>query len=167
MENEMQNNTENNPVIPPVKQLRSPDYAVGIEGFRSIILKAGLSTPNEIIDDGKIHRFSSNGKPTDNAGWYVLFTDGIAAGAFGCWREDVKINWCSVDEATLTQSERYEFNKKMAEAKKLREHEEETNRTKARSKASKIWEQSVKPPTDHSYLISKRVQSHGLKLSRG
>ena len=112
MENEMQNNTENSPVTPPVKHARSPDYATGLEGFRSEISKAGLSLPNEIIYDGRIHRFSSNGKPTDNAGWYVLFTDGIPAGTFGCWREDVKINWCSVDEATLTQSERYEFKKK-------------------------------------------------------
>ncbi|SVB80956.1 uncharacterized protein METZ01_LOCUS233810, partial [marine metagenome] len=102
MENEMQNNTENSPVTPPVKQGRSPEYAAGIEGFRSEISKAGLSLPNEIIDDGRIHRFSSNGKTTDNAGWYVLFTDGIPAGTFGCWREDVKINWCSVDKATLT-----------------------------------------------------------------
>ena len=166
MENEMQNNTENSPVIPPVMHGRTLDYVTELEGFRSEISKAGLSLPNEIIYDGRIHRFSSNGKPTDNAGWYVLFPDGIPAGTFGCWRKDVKINWCSVDEATLTQSERYEFNKKMAEAKKLREHEEEINRTKARSKASKIWEQSVKPPTDHPYLISKRAQSHGLKLSR-
>ena len=37
MENEMQNNTENSPVIPPVKQGRSPEYAAGIEGFRSEI----------------------------------------------------------------------------------------------------------------------------------
>ena len=164
MENEMQNNTENNPVIPPVKQLRSPDYATEFEGFRSIILKAGLSTPNEIIDDGKIHRFSSNGKPTDNAGWYVLFTDGIAAGAFGCWREGVNIKWCSGDEAKLTQSEMYEFNKKMAEAKRLREHEEEINRTKARSKASKIWTQSTEEPTDHPYLISKEGTATWFKV---
>ncbi len=167
MENEMQNTIETNPVTTPVKHARSLEYAAGIEVFRSEILKAGLSLPNEIIDDGRIHRFSSNGKPTDNAGWYVLFTDGIAAGAFGCWREDVKINWCSVDKATLTQSEMHEFNKKMAEAKKLREHEEEINRTKARSKASKIWEQSAEAPTDHPYLLSKKVQPHGLKLSRG
>ena len=60
----MQNNTENSPVTPPVKHARSPDYAFGIEGFRSEILKAGLSLPNEIIDDGRIHRFSSNGKTT-------------------------------------------------------------------------------------------------------
>ena len=92
----MQNNTENSPVVPPVKQGRSPEYTAGIEGFRSEILKAGLTSPNEIIDDGRIHRFSSNGKTSDNAGWYVLFTDGIAAGAFGCWREGVNIKWCSV-----------------------------------------------------------------------
>ena len=112
MENEMQNNTENSPLTPPVMHGRTLDYATEIEGFRSEISKAGLSLPNEIIYDGRIHRFSSNGKPTDNAGWYVLFTDGIAAGAFGCWREDIKIKWCSVDKAILTQSERYEFNKK-------------------------------------------------------
>ena len=163
----MQNNTENNPVIPPVKQGRSPDYATEFEGFRSEISKAGLSLPNEIIDDGRIHRFSSNGKTTDNAGWYVLFTGGIAAGTFGCWREDVKINWCSVDEAKLTQSERHEFNKKIKEAKKQREQEEERNRTKARNKANNIWKQSTDAPTDHPYLLSKKVQPHGLKLSRG
>jgi putative DNA primase/helicase len=171
MENEMANNTENSPLIPPVKQGRSLEYAAGIEGFRSEILKAGLTSPNEIIDDGRIHRFSSNGKTKDNAGWYVLFTDGIAAGAFGCWRENVKIKWCSVDEAELTQPEKHEFYKKIAEVKKQREHEEEINRTKARSKArskaSKIWEQSAEAPTDHSYLLSKKVQPHGLKLSRG
>jgi len=163
----MQNNTENSPVTPPVKHARSPDYAAEIEGFRSEISKAGLSLPNEIIDDGRIHRFSSNGKPTDNAGWYVLFTDGIPAGAFGCWREGVNIKWCSVNESNLTQPEKHEFNKKIAEAKKQREHEEERNRTKARNKANNIWEQSTEAPTDHPYLLSKKVHPHGLKSSRG
>ena len=109
MENEMQNTIETNPVTTPVKHARSPEYATGIEVFRSEILKAGLSLPNEIIDDGRIHRFSSNGKTTDNAGWYVLFTDGIAAGAFGSWREGVNIKWCSVDDAKLNQSQKREF----------------------------------------------------------
>ena len=57
---EMQNRTENSPEIPPVKQGRSLEYAAGIEGFRSEILKAGLSLPNDIIVDGRIHRFSSS-----------------------------------------------------------------------------------------------------------
>ncbi len=163
----MQNNTENSPVTPPVKQGRSLEYAAEIEEFRSEILKAGLSSPNEIIDDGRIHRFSSNGKATDNAGWYVLFTDGIAAGAFGCWREGVNIKWCSVNESNLTLPEKHEFDKKIAEAKKQREHEEERNRTKARNKANHIWTQSTEAPIDHTYLLSKKMQPHGLKLSRG
>ena len=167
MENEMQNRTENSPVTPPVMHGRTLDYATEIEVFRSEISKAGLSSPENIIDDGRIHRFSSNGKTTDNAGWYVLFTDGIAAGAFGCWREGVNIKWCYVDEAKLTQPEKHEFYKKIAEAKKQREEEEERNRAKARNKANNIWTQSTEAPTNHLYLLSKKVQPHGLKLSRG
>ena len=96
-----------------------------------------------------------------------LFTDGIAAGAFGCWREGVNIKWCSVNESNLTLPEKHEFNKKITEAKKQREHEDERNRTKARNKANQIWKQSTEAPTNHLYLLSKKVQPHGLKLSRG
>ena len=163
----MQNRTENSPLIPPVMHGRTLDYATEIEVFRSEISKAGLSLPNEIIDDGRIHRFSSNGKTTDNAGWYVLFTDGIAAGAFGCWREGVNIKWCSVDDAKLNQSQKREFYKKIEEAKKQREQEEERNRAESVSRANQIWKQSTEAPTDHSYLQSKKVQPHNLKLSRG
>ena len=163
----MQNTIETNPVTTPVKHARSLEYAAGIEGFRSEILKAGLSLPNEIIDDGRIHRFSSNGKTSDNAGWYVLFTDGIAAGAFGCWRKGINIKWCSVNEAKLTQLEKHDFNKKIEETKKQREQEEERNRAKARIRANQTWKQSTEAPTDHPYLQSKKVQPHGLKLSRG
>jgi len=163
----MQNKLENNRLIPPVKQGRSLEYAAGIEGFRSEILKAGLSLPNEIIDDGRIHRFSSNGKTSDNAGWYVLFTNGISAGAFGCWREGVNIKWCSGDEAKLNQSQKHDLNLKIEEEKKQREHEEEINRTKARNRANHIWTQSTEAPTEHPYLLSKKVQPHDLKLYRG
>ena len=51
----MQNRTENSPVIPPVKQGISPDNTAGLEGFRSAISTAGLSLPNEIIADERIH----------------------------------------------------------------------------------------------------------------
>ncbi|SVC90091.1 uncharacterized protein METZ01_LOCUS342945, partial [marine metagenome] len=167
MENIMRDITETNPVTPPVKHGRSLDYAAEIERFQSEIIKSGLEPPREILADGQIHRFSSNGKTTDNAGWYVIFTDGIPAGAFGCWRTGINIRWSSVNEAKLNQSQKLEFNKKIEEAKKLREQEEERNRAKARSKASKIWTQSTEAPTNHPYLISKKVQPHGLKLSRG
>ena len=80
---------------------------VGITNqFKDAISSAGLNQPEEIIDDGKIHRFSSSGKPRDEAGWYVLHNDGVAAGAFGCWREGFTQNWCSKATAQMTQVER-------------------------------------------------------------
>ena len=167
MENIMRDITETNQVIPPVMHGRSLDYAAEIERFQSEIIKSGLVPPREILADGQIHRFSSNGKTTDNAGWYVIFTDGIPAGVFGCWRTGINIRWSSVNEAKLNQSQKLEFNKKIEEAKKLREQEEERNSAKARIRANQIWEQSTEAPATHPYLQSKKVQPHGLKLSRG
>lgn len=37
-----------------------------LEQFRLAIAAAGLTPPTEIIDDGAIHRFSTNGKPVTN-----------------------------------------------------------------------------------------------------
>jgi putative DNA primase/helicase len=48
--------------------------------FSDAIRASGLPPPDSIIDDGKLHRFSSNGKRSDDAGWYVLFGGDIPAG---------------------------------------------------------------------------------------
>jgi len=42
------------------------------QSFKESMLKAGLKPPSKIFSDGKFHRFSTNGKPNDDAGWYVL-----------------------------------------------------------------------------------------------
>ena len=65
-----------------------------IEHFRFAIAAAGLEAPDCINPDGAIHRFSTNGKRSDDSGWYMLLTDGVAAGAFGCWREGLTQTWC-------------------------------------------------------------------------
>ena len=43
-----------------------------LESFRKAMLENGLVPTTEIVADGKFHRFSTNGKPSDDAGWYVL-----------------------------------------------------------------------------------------------
>ena len=64
-----------------------------IEQFRAAIYSAGLSPPEVIEPNGKLHRFASNGKPSDDAGWYVFHDDGIPAGAFGDWRGGLSETW--------------------------------------------------------------------------
>jgi putative DNA primase/helicase len=64
-----------------------------IEQFRAAIHSAGLNPPEVIEPNGKLHRFASNGKPSDDAGWYVFHDDGIPAGAFGDWRDGLSETW--------------------------------------------------------------------------
>jgi len=63
------------------------------EQFRDAIQKAGLHPPEVIEPDGKLHRFPSNGKRSDDAGWYVFRDDNIPAGAFGDWRTGASETW--------------------------------------------------------------------------
>lgn len=43
-----------------------------IDQFKSAMLAAGLTPPDDIIGEGGIHRFSTNNKGGDTAGWYIL-----------------------------------------------------------------------------------------------
>ena len=61
--------------------------------FREAIRSAGLEPPDIIKADGKLRRFASNGKRSDDAGRYVLHGDGIPAGAFGDWRTGISESW--------------------------------------------------------------------------
>ena len=76
-------------------QARAPPPSLhdAIAQFRSAIAGVGLTPPDTIEADGEVHRFASNGKRGDDAGWYVLHGDGLPAGTFGCWRLGISENW--------------------------------------------------------------------------
>lgn len=63
------------------------------ERFRAAIEAAGLAAPAAILADGRLHRFPTAARRGDDAGWYVLHDDGIAAGAFGDWRTGLSATW--------------------------------------------------------------------------
>jgi len=62
------------------------------EQFRDAIRSAGLEPP-EVIEPDKLHRFSTNGTCSDDAGWYIFYGDGIPAGSFGDWRSGLSQTW--------------------------------------------------------------------------
>jgi phage/plasmid primase-like uncharacterized protein len=49
--------------------------------LRKAMLEAGLTPPDQIWLDGKVHRFASNTKGKaghgDKPGWYVAYADGV------------------------------------------------------------------------------------------
>src|SRR5262245_38254848 len=65
-----------------------------VQQVRTAMQDAGLQPPEVIEPDGELHRFSSNGRRGDDAGWYVLHLDAMMpAGAFGDWRSGVHQKW--------------------------------------------------------------------------
>ena len=139
-----------------------------ISRLREAMGKHGLR-PKEIIADGKFHRFSSNGKPQDKAGYYVLFPDGpVLAGAFGNWRGvNGSIKWSEKAETAMDPAELKAYREAMEAARKLREAALQEARELARTKAQNIWTAAGPASGDHPYLTAKEVKAYGLRVHNG
>jgi putative DNA primase/helicase len=134
-----------------------------INQFRIAISNAGLTPPEEIIGDGVIHRFSSNGKTANKSGWYILHSDGIAAGAFGDWREGFTQNWCSKSDHSMTEKERLEHRERIKAMQRQREDGNAKRQKSATSLALKRW-MAASPCKQHEYLIRKGIAPNGARI---
>jgi putative DNA primase/helicase len=138
-----------------------------IEQFRAAIHRAGLLAPEVIEPDGKLHRFASNGKRSDDAGWYVLHADGIPAGAFGDWRGGLSETWRAEIGRRLSPSEEAAYRRRVDAMRREREAEEAKRKSEARETAAAIWRAAWPAPDDHPYLIKKGIKCHGLRVHDG
>ena len=134
-----------------------------IEQFQRAIAAAGLTPPDTIIDDGAIHRFSTSGKPRDDSGWYTLHTDGIAAGAFGCFRAGLQSTWCAKSDSTMTEAEREAYRQHNKTMQAQREAELTQRHQRAQTDAAQRW-QGAANCTQHDYLTRKGIKPHGVKM---
>lgn len=139
------------------------NYNNNLNEFHQEIINAGLTPPAKIIDDGQIHRFSSNGKRGDDAGWYRFYSDGVPAGSFGCFRLDMTQTWSSKSPDTMTPAEREARCKRMESAKIQLEAETIRRHAEAAAKAQKLWADAEPVDAEHPYLVNKNVHQHGLR----
>lgn len=139
-----------------------------IEPFRKIIEDYRFEIKRGLVADGRIHRVHVRGDRlgTKN-GWYVLYGDGLPAGAFGCWKRQISHTWCTKAEREMTSIESDEFKRRVDKARRAREDEERKWRAVARDRAMLIWKSSLPAPDDHPYLIRKAVQNQGLRQYKG
>src|SRR5215831_4430553 len=131
-----------------------------IDQFRKFIAQSLGTAPAKINADGKIHKFVTNGKPSDDAGRYVLHLDPIAAGWCRDWRTGQEYTWClHGNYQRLTEGEREAIRQLIAE----REAEKVKLQEEARQKARVLWDQAPAATNDHPYLIRKDIPSYGLR----
>jgi putative DNA primase/helicase len=134
-----------------------------IDQFKQAIESAGLTAPVVIHDDGVIHRFSTNGKARDDSGWYSFHTDGIAAGAFGCWRDGLQSTWCAKSDNAMTAAERDTHRQRIKAMQAQREAEQVQRQQSAATDAAQRLAAAT-PCTQHAYTTAKGVQGHGVKV---
>ncbi|MEK6801910.1 MAG: AAA family ATPase [Nitrospirota bacterium] len=134
--------------------------------FRRAMEQAGIPPPVEMIGDGKIHRFRTNGKATKN-GWYILFDDGLPAGSFGDWALGVKETWSGRHETTMTAEEQAAHRQRLEAIKRQRDAEEKRRHGEAAVRAQTLWDAAPPATDDHPYLHRKHVKPHGVRASEG
>lgn len=133
------------------------------EEFRAAIEAAGLTPPDDVIADGVLRRFSANGRRGDDAGWYVLHGDGIPAGSFGDWRGGFTHSWCAKADTDMTEAERQAHRTRVAAMRAVRDVEQAELHRMGADLAAQRWA-AAKPAKSHTYLATKGVQPHGLRL---
>jgi putative DNA primase/helicase len=91
------------------------------EQFTDAIRASGLESPDTIEDDGKLHRFATNGKRGHDSGWYVYYGDGIPVGSFGDWRGQLTQTWRADIGRKLSPAEARAHSQRMQDAHNERE----------------------------------------------
>ena len=128
-----------------------------IDQFHSAIEAAGLPAPDVIHDDGKLHRFGKG-----QSAYYVLHSDGVAAGMFGCWREGLKSTWCAKSDNAMTPAERDQHKQRIRAAVLQRDADEAARQREEAQKAVARWS-AASTHIDHAYLQRKGIAAHGIR----
>jgi len=137
-----------------------------VDSFREAMREAAITPPDEIIADGILHRFQINGKLS---GRYTLHLDGRPAGFFQDYRQGIKENWAFRGHfKPLTNAERRAFAIERQRKQLERNAVEKARHDEASDKARFIWHRStpITEQAEHPYLVRKRIQPYGVRLSR-
>lgn len=149
------------PFTPPQPKQPDPPEAQ----FKQAMIDAGMTPPDYVEADGHLHRFSTNGKSHDKAGWYILYGGKVPAGCFGDWRIGSNVPFRADIGRELTAAESIEHSRRMAEMKAIRERELAEKRADAAETAAGIWESASPASDDHPYLVRKQISANGLKVA--
>ena len=119
---------------------------------------------HQIISDGNIHRFRLKGEKS-KTGWYVGFKDGdFEAGAFGCWKSNIKVTVCNIEESNFTHEQKRQYAQKMAKKSWQNEININNRHKNAKNEINKLWGQlSTKELDTHPYLVKKQIKAFNIR----
>jgi len=147
-------------------------YAERIDAIRAALLNAGIE-PHDLGAllaslpgaDGKLLRFPTASKPRSKNGWLIVYHDrGLPfVVVAGDWSTGAETKWIADTGETLTDAERRELKRRMADAKQARETEQASQWEQAAARAAHRWHDSTPANPTHPYLLRKGVQAHSAR----
>lgn len=129
------------------------------EQFLSALSQAGIPFAGPVRDDGKIHRYRTEGDGDANC-WYVLYPGDHPGGAYGCWKRNFKQNWSS-NGSGMSGQQLADARKQWTEESKKREKETAELHERRALAAQAEFAGCAPASADHPYLLRKRVGAVG------
>lgn len=134
-----------------------------ISQFATAMRDAGLTPPDLIEADEKLHRFHEDGDKTGSLnGYYVLYLDGRAAGMFGSWKTGLRSTWVA-NGTRMSDVEREAFAKQIEAAKLKARSERFAEHEQWAIEARSEWAMATPADPTHPYLLKKSVKPHNLR----
>ena len=120
-----------------------------LDSFRAAVFAAlGRATVlPEVIEPGRLHRFSTNGKRGDTSGWCQFFAD-ARAGVYGNWRESTQGVWTATDRRSMSPAQATELARQVKAAAAAREAAKRTGWGEAAQRLAALWAQCRAVPAD-------------------
>jgi len=133
--------------------------------LRQQMESAGIEPPASIVIDGNLHRFATGPTGKDDAGWYVVYPDGVPAGKFGDWRTGTELNFRADIGRQLSAAEEMAIIRRMSEAKARRDEAKDRERRIAAGVVDTIWSDCTPASKDHPYLSRKGIGPNGARVT--
>ena len=147
-------------------------YAERLDAIRAALLNAGIEPANmdallsHMADaDGQVIRAGTASKPNSKNLWLIVYHDrGLPfVVVAGDWSTGAETKWIADTGETLSEAERRELKRRMADAKQARETEQANQWEQAATRAARVWRDSVPADQGHPYLLRKRTQAHSAR----
>ena len=147
-------------------------YAERLDAIRAALLNAGIEPANmdallsHMADaDGQVIRAGTASKPNSKNLWLIAYHDRglpfvIVAGD---WSTGAETKWIANTGETLSEAERRELKRRLADARQAREIEQASQWEQAATRAARVWRDSVPADQCHPYLLRKRTEPHSAR----
>ena len=134
--------------------------------FAEKLVAAGLVVEGDIQADGQLHRCGTERKPKGKDGTYKAFLDEPATIWWCNWQTGDTGTWTCIASKEMTEAQRKALRCRIQKIQAEANAERQRRYAVATQRAKEIWNRAAKAADNHPYLISKKIPSLRLRITR-